>query len=208
MTRSDLSEQTDHHQTYLRRLLTPERFKHSIGVMHVMGELAVAYSLDRSRAVTAGLLHDAAKDLEPERQLALAEEAGITFSHPCERQPVYLHAQVSAYLISKELGITDGLILDAISAHSYAGDGDHFDALFSRCLRFADILAPSKEWKGMRKLKSVVYAGRVEEAALLQSGWLIEYFREQDIPIHPNLLNGFHALSARLGVTNSFFERW
>ena len=203
-----MSAQTDHHLSYLRQILTPGRFEHSIGVMHVMGELAVIYSLDRSRAMTAGLLHDAAKDLEPERQLALAEEAEIMFSHPCERHPIYLHAPMSAYLVSKELGITDSLILDAISAHSYAGDGDHSDALFSRCLRFADILAPSKEWKGMRKLKSVVYAGRVEEAALLQSGWLIEYFREESIPIHPNLLNDYQALSARLGVMNSFFERW
>jgi len=203
-----MSEHTDHHLAYLRRLLTPERLQHSIGVMGVMDELAVIYSLDRSRAMTAGLLHDAGKDLEPERQLSLAGEAGIEFSHPCERHPVYLHAPVSAYLISTELGITDSLILDAISAHSYAGGGDHFDALFSRCLRFADILAPSKEWKGMRKLKSVVYAGRVEEAALLQSGWLIEYFREQAIPIHPNLLNDYRVLSARLDVTDSFFERW
>ena len=176
--------------------------------MRVMGELAEIYALDRTQAMTAGLLHDAARDLEPERQLALAEEAKIKFFHPCERHPVYLHAKVGAYLVSQELRVTNRLILDSISAHSFVGDGDSFDAPFSWCLRFADILAPVKEWKGMKKLESFVHAGRTEEAALLQCGWLIEYFQETGIPVHPNLPKHFQALSAKLRVADLFFERW
>ncbi len=30
-----------------------------------------------------------------------------------------------AYLVAKELGITDRLVLEAIAAHSYAGNGRH-----------------------------------------------------------------------------------
>ncbi len=120
--------------------------------MHVMGELAEIYALDRTQAMTAGLLHDAARDLGLERQLALAEEAKIEFSHPCERYPVYLHALVGGHLVSKELEVTDGLILDSISTHSFVSNGDGFDAPFSWCLRFADILAPVRAWKGMKKL--------------------------------------------------------
>ena len=55
---------------FLELNLTPARLRHSIGVMHVMTELAEIYSLDLAQAQTAGLLHDAAKDLEPEQQLA------------------------------------------------------------------------------------------------------------------------------------------
>jgi predicted HD superfamily hydrolase involved in NAD metabolism len=176
--------------------------------MHVMGELAQVYRLDPTRAMTAGLLHDSARDLKVEHQLALAEEAGMMLSHPCERHPVYLHALVGAYLVSKELGITDGLILDAISTHSYAGNGDNLENLFSRCLRAADILAPIHEWKGKEKLRRVVWAGRMDEAALLQSGWLIEFFEQRGIPVHPNLMESYETLSAKLGVDDSFFERW
>ena len=83
--------------------------------MRVMGKLAEVYSLDRTRATIVGLLHDAARDLKPERQMTLAEEAKIELCHPCERHPQYLHGPVGAYLVSKEFEITDQLILDAIS---------------------------------------------------------------------------------------------
>ncbi len=168
-------EHIDRYLPFLSSLLTPSRIQHSLGVMQVMAELTPIYSLDRAQAMTAGLLHDSARDLSTEYQLALLEEAGIELHDPCEQHPVYLHALVGAYLVAKELGITDRLILDAIAAHSYAGRGHNMDAPLSQCLRFADILAPIQEWKGMKKLRSAVYARRTDKAALLQCGWLIEY---------------------------------
>lgn len=199
---------TEDYTGYLERILTPQRFQHSLGVMEVMRELAEVYHLDRAKAMTAGLLHDAAKDLEPEQLLTLAEESKIEFRYPCERLPVYLHAPVSAYLVSKELGITDSLILDAISTHSYFGAGDNFDEPFSWCLRSADLVEPGREWKGVKRLRSVVYAGRLEEAALLQCSWLIRFLPEIGIPVHPNLVENYQSLSARLRVGEAFCERW
>jgi len=201
-------EHIDRYLPFLRSLLTPSRLQHSLGVMQVMAELTPIYSLDRAQAMTAGLLHDSARDLSSEYQLALVEEAGIELLDPCEQHPVYLHALVGAYLVAKELGITDRLILDAIAAHSYAGNGHNIDAPLSRCLRFADILAPIQEWKGMKKLRSVVYARRTDKAALLQCGWLIEYFQEQRVPVHPNLARQYQALVSKLAITESFFDRW
>ena len=198
----------DRYWFFLQGLLTPSRLQHSLGVMRVMAELTPIYSVDRVQAMTAGLLHDAARDLSSEDQLALAEEAGIELRDPCEQHPVYLHALVGAYLVAKELAVTDRLILDAIAAHSYARAGPNFHAPLSQCLRFADILAPSQEWLGMNKLKAVVYAGRTEEAALLQCGWLIEYFQEQRVPVHPNLARQCQVLESKVTVTESFFERW
>lgn len=207
-TEADFQPLLKRYLPFLERLLTPSRLGHSLRVMDVMRDLAAIYSLDRGRAMTAGLLHDAARDLEPEAQLALVEEAGITFLHPCERHPVYLHALAGAYLVSRELGVTDERILDAIAAHSYAGRGERSNELLSRCLRAADLVASRLEWNGRERLKRVVYGGRIEEAALLQCGWLIEYLERQGVPVHPNLANRFAALSAELGATESFFTRW
>jgi predicted HD superfamily hydrolase involved in NAD metabolism len=173
-----------------------------------MTELSPIYSLDRIQAMTAGLLHDAARDLSHEKRLALAEEACIELCDPCEQHPVYLHALVGAYLVSRELGITDCLILDAIAAHSYAGNGHNFNAPLSRCLRFADILAPTQEWKGIRKLRSIVYAGLIDEATLLHCRLVIEYFQGHRVPVHPNLTKQYQTLLSKLAVTEAFFERW
>jgi predicted HD superfamily hydrolase involved in NAD metabolism len=173
-----------------------------------MRDLADIYSLDGDKAALTGLLHDVAKDLSHEEQLAIAEEAGVRYSFPCESHPVYLHATVGAHMVSKHLGVSDPTILDAISTHSYSGDGVGYNSAFSRCLRFADILAPTQEWVGMERLRSLVYTRQFEEAVLLQSVWLIEYFESCNIPIHPNLAREVRDGSERLGVGDEFFRRW
>jgi predicted HD superfamily hydrolase involved in NAD metabolism len=198
----------DHHTSFLKRTLTPDRFEHSVGVMRVMEELAEVYSLDPDQAVTAGLVHDAAKDMTEEDQLALAEQAHIVLAHPSERHPIYLHAPVGAYVAATELGITDRLVLDAIAAHSWSGDGKNFDAPLAQCLRAADLIASVAEWNGREKLKRVVYAGQIEQATLLQCAWLIEFFQARAVPIHPNLTTIVQSLSTKLGTGESFFERW
>lgn len=194
--------------SFLEKVLTPARLQHSLGVMQVMKELSSIYCLDLEQAMTAGLLHDAAKDLSHEKQMALAQEAKLEFHDPCETHPIYLHAPTGAYLAARDLNITDTLVLDAIAAHSFSAGLDNFNAPLSQCLRFADLLAPISEWHGMNKFKSVVYSGNAEEAHLLQCGWLMEFFPEKQIPVHPNVVREYQALSKKLGVSVSFFERW
>lgn len=193
---------------FLKNSLSPARLQHSLGVMQVMKELSPIYSLDLTQAMTAGLLHDAAKDLSLERQLALAEEARLEFNEDCEKHPIYLHAPVGAYLVKRELHVTDAAVLDAIAAHSFSSGYDHFNMPLSQCLRFADLLAPVIEWHGIKKFKSVVYSGNADESHLLQCGWLMEFFEERQIPIHPNVISEHQVLSKKLGVTASFFERF
>jgi predicted HD superfamily hydrolase involved in NAD metabolism len=203
-----MNYELDRYSSFVEGLLSPRRYQHSLRVMQCMAELAKIYSLDRDQAMVTGLLHDAARDMSDVQLLAMAQEAGIELSDPCERHPVYLHAPVGAYLVSRELNITDDRVLDAITAHSHASHGRYFDAPLSRCLRFADVLEPGREWPGSNALRNMVYGGRDEEAALLLCGWLIEFFQEQCIPVHPNLLKHFHELSDKLAVNESFFERW
>ena len=186
---------------FLESVLTPERLQHSLGVEHVMEELAGVYSLDREQAALTGLLHDVAKDMEPERQMALATEAGIDIGHPCERDPFYLHGPVGAYVVSKRLGVGDPTVLRAIAMHTWCGEGGGglgFPLLW--CLRFADLLEPTRDdrrWK--QELGRMAYAGRLEEAALFETRLLIRWFEENGTPIHPNMVWVCEHLSAKLG---------
>ena len=206
--------QMDRYLSFLEQVLTPKRFEHSLGVMQVMEELAEVYSLDRQRAMLTGLLHDAAKDLEPARQKALVEEGRIEIRHTCENDwSSYLHGPAGAYFVYKELGITDTVILDAISTHTYCSNGQSFDAPICWCLRFSDILEPTRDWtnvellrRGVRRLREVVDGGRMDEGALLQTGWLIEWFTEEGKAVHPNMRRVYRKLSAKLGVTSEFFH--
>ena len=205
---------THRYLPFLERMLTPKRLQHSLGVMQVMGDLAGVYRLDREKALTVGLLHDAAKDLDPPQQMTLMEEAGVEIRCDCDKDWVYyLHGPVGAYLVQKELAIQDPLILNAIAMHTYYGYGDGFDEPMTWCVRFSDILEPGRDWSavkwlrnGLERLRTVVYAGRLEEGALLQTGWLLEWFEEDGLPIHPNLRLSYENLSTKLKVDHTFLE--
>jgi predicted HD superfamily hydrolase involved in NAD metabolism len=193
----------EHYISFLKKVLTPSRLQHSLGVMQVMGELTDVYALDREKAITAGLLHDAGKDLPPAQQQQIIQEAGIEIDFPCDHNYLlYLHGPAGAYFVQKELGITDPLIIDAISMHTFYGNGENYDTPFLWCLRFADILEPNRNWSSVRwfrdgqsRLRQVVYAGKLEEGAFLQTGWLIKMFEENSFPVHPNIRRVFRELS-------------
>lgn len=204
----------DHYRSYLEKKLTPKRLEHSLGVMRVMDELSSVYHLDRSQAVAAGLLHDAAKDLSPEEIGQIIAEAEIRFYYPCDRDyTLYLHAPVGAHLVARQLNISDPLVLDAIEMHTFYGGGVNFEHPLVWCLRFSDLLEPSRNWSDVRvlrngapRLRDAVYAGRMQEGAFLQTGYLIQWFDEVGMPVHPNIRILHQKLAARLALDDTFLR--
>lgn len=192
---------------FLERVLTPPRLKHSLGVMQVMEELAEVYGLDREKARAAGLLHDAAKDLSSEQQEFLIREGGIEIHYPEEQDYVlYLHGPVGAYFVHKELDVSDRLILDAITMHTYYGTGENWNNPLVWCLRFADILEPNRNWsavswlqQGTPRLRELAYAGRLTEAALFQMNVISEWFDSVGYPVHPHMRQARKELLLRGG---------
>ena len=175
--------------TFLQEHLKPDRIKHSLEVVSVMADLAEVYCLDRSQALTAALLHDAAHDFTDEQLLAYAQKAGIRINHPSEAHPLYIHGPVSAAFIQTELGIDYQPILDAIYTHSFMENASDFHAPLSWCLRFADMLAASRTWKEyQQRLKPLAYSGQLHEAACVAMTWVVELHQGLGNPVHPSLL--------------------
>jgi len=176
--------------------LTPQRFKHSLGVMQTMGELAVIYSLDKAAALTAGILHDIAKEFTPEGLIRWADENSILLYSEYDRMPLFLHGPVGACYVKQKFGVKDANILEAISRHSYFGDGIALSPSFCWCLRLADLLEPSRDWEELKlRLKPVAYAGELREAAYLLIKWLIPFHESISLPVHPNMQRVFQELS-------------
>jgi predicted HD superfamily hydrolase involved in NAD metabolism len=191
----------------LSRLVTPERLQHCLDVAEIMGVLAPIYDLDGARAMTAGLLHDAAKDLTPTEQSHLLRDAGIKPLCPAERHPVYMHAPAGAILAQDGFRIGDPQILAAIACHSYGGSWPALNHPLASCLRLADVLGPIEPWFGMAKLETYAMAGRLIESTLLHAHWVTELFQARQIPRHPNLLRVRRELAAKLQPLPSFLAR-
>lgn len=199
---------------FIEKVNTPRRLQHSLGVMQVMGELAQVYALDVELAETIGILHDAAKDISPELIGQLIQEGQIQTQYDCENDYVYyLHGPVGAYFVHRELGITDQLILGAIYTHTFCGDGEYFNHPLAWCLHFADILEPSRSWHrwpwlqtAVESLRAMVYGGRMDESAYLQTSMLLKWFPELGIPVHPHIRQVNQELAAKLNLDSGFLE--
>jgi len=196
----------DFYIAFAEHQLTPQRFEHSLGVMHVMSELASIYNLNKTTAMTAGILHDIAKEFTPDDLIKLAGEHNIVLRTEYDKIPLFLHGPAGACYIAQTLGMRDSMILDAISRHSYFGEGAALSPSFCWCLRFADLLEPSRDWKELRnQLKPFVYAGEIGEAAYLLMRWIIPFHESSLLPIHPNMQKVFDQLSA-LKSEESLYE--
>jgi predicted HD superfamily hydrolase involved in NAD metabolism len=199
----------DHYIGFAEEHLTPQRFKHSLGVMQVMGELAAIYNLDATNALTAGILHDIAKEFTSEALLKFAGENKIPLRTEYDRFPLFLHGPVGAGYVALQLGVADPVTLDAISRHSYFDGGAALSPPFCWCLRFADILEPTRDWKEFKsQLKPFVYSVKIREAAYLLMNWLIPFHESMSLPVHPKMRRLLQELSVLRNEKDSseFYE--
>ncbi len=199
---------------FLEKWLTPSRLAHSLGSMKVMGELAEVYGFDQDLAQIIGILHDAGKDLPEEMISELIYEGNIQLNHECENSYLlYLHGPVGAYFVQKELGITEEIIIDAIKTHTYYGSSRFFHDPVVWCLRFSDVLEPTRKWGTEKilldcalRLEKLVYSGKIEEGAFLQTGCLIKWFEEKGMPVHPTMRKIKQEIGEKLGLDDTYLE--
>ena len=192
---------------HLQQHLSPSRYQHSVGVMHIIADLAEIYTLDQEQAELTGLVHDIAKDLSAAELLTFAKQGALPITYTLERHPMYLHGPVGAYLAQQTLLINDTQILTAIRTHTTHASEAGANHRLCWCLRFADILAPVIPWPGQEKFHQTVYAGQFSQAQLLISTWIMKYFEQAAIPIHPNFKHHTTTLAAELHVTPEFYAR-
>lgn len=131
-------------QQALRETLTPKRYRHTMGVVRTAASLAQKWGADPLQARMAALLHDCAKNLDPETLHALSgDDTGIASVQ---------HAFAGAAVAKDGYGVTDERILHAIRLHS-TGDADM--TLLDKVTYLADLTEPNRNFPcvdDMRKL--------------------------------------------------------
>ncbi|HEX6035034.1 MAG TPA: bis(5'-nucleosyl)-tetraphosphatase (symmetrical) YqeK, partial [Anaerolineales bacterium] len=183
------------YEGYVKERLTPRRFEHSLGVMKTMEALAPIYSLDLHQARLAGLLHDAAKELPDSEWMSLVKDNEQLLLDSKEYDyHRYLHGPVGVIVIQRDLHVEDEEVLEAIATHGYHGPWEAFNRPLSWCLRFSDILEPGRDWRNNHWLRELVfplreaaYGGRLQEAALMITRRLVEWYEHDGVAIHPNI---------------------
>ncbi len=128
-------------QDILREKQNGKRFIHTLGVQYTSACLAMCYGADVNKAQMAGLLHDCAKHMKPEKLLEISKKQGLKISKAQERNPFLLHGRVGAYLARTKYGIKDEEILGAIEWHT---TGRPEMTLLEKIIFTADYIEPGR----------------------------------------------------------------
>lgn len=164
----------------LKKVLSPLRYQHSLSVMKLAQELAVLYGVNPEKAGLAGLLHDVAREVEPNRLVAIAEETGLALSENELSAPVLLHGKVGKVLLASEWGINDPEILSAVALHV---TGAPEMPLLAQVIFLADFAEPGRGFFSSDLARTLAKSNRIaalqyvfqqEINYLLSHGFLLE----------------------------------
>ncbi|MBR2023795.1 MAG: nicotinate (nicotinamide) nucleotide adenylyltransferase [Clostridia bacterium] len=127
------------------------RREHSLGVAKLAAKRARGLKIDESKAITAGLFHDCAKNLELDSPLLSGfvkkDEWGDI------PQPV-LHQFTGAYLAETRFGVTDTDVLNAVRYHT-SGRENMSD--LEKLIFLADMLEEGRNFDGVDELRALFW---------------------------------------------------
>ena len=146
------SKNIERYTAYLKEHLSKKWYTHSLNVAEAARELAERFGGDKDKAYTAGLLHDIAKELPVEEQLALVSKSRLAV-HEIEKQAVPLyHAIAGAVLVQTLFEINDLDIINAIRYHTVAcGDMSRLTEI----IYLADLISADRDYKDVGRMRKL-----------------------------------------------------
>jgi nicotinate-nucleotide adenylyltransferase len=128
---------------FLRKNLSPRRYQHSRAVAELCRELCLRFGVDPGTGYTAGLGHDAARELPENVLVREAARDGLPADPYENKKPVLLHGRVSALILKEKFGVGDKEILEAVRRHTLG----HPDlSLLGKILFVADYCEPGRKF--------------------------------------------------------------
>ncbi|OMP67615.1 bis(5'-nucleosyl)-tetraphosphatase (symmetrical) YqeK [Domibacillus epiphyticus] len=171
----------------VEKQLTEKRYTHTLGVAETAIRLAEKYGADVKKAELAAIFHDYAKFRKKEemRQILIDEQMDkrlLQFHHEL------WHAPVGAFLVQKEAGITDEVILSAIRWHT---TGRPNMTTLEKIVYLADYIEPGRRFPGVDEVRQIA-AQSLNKAVLAAVKNSIMFLMSKQQPVFPVTLDTYN----------------
>lgn len=185
-------------QDYLKHNLDRKRYEHTSRVVEEAVALSDIFSVDREKARTAALLHDAMKN-RTTGFLVSHLESDAQARQDAHRTPEVLHGFSAALLSRREAGIEDEDILNAIRYHT-TGRADMSD--LEKVIYLADVIEAGRSYEGLEPLRKLAYRD-LDGAMLMALEMSLSHLMEKGRTIDTDTISArdyFHAAAGNHGL--------
>lgn len=181
-------------QDFLKKSLDKKRYEHTSRVVEEAVALSNTHEIDRDKARTAALLHDAMKNRSTAFLVRHLESDPV--SQPDAQRPSEVLHGFSAALFSRsEAGIEDEDILNAIRYHT-TGRADMSD--LEKVVYLADVIEAGRTYEGLEPLRKLAYRD-LDGAMLMALEMSLSHLVEKGKTIDPDTISARDHFNAAAG---------
>lgn len=178
------------------RVLSEERFKHTLDVADWAEELARHHGLDPLKARCAALAHDLAKEIPIKDQLSLARRWDLFHYPEDELNPAVIHGRLAAYWLEHYYKVEDAEVLAAVESHTLGRPGM---SPLEMLIYSADLTEASRDFPKVDILRQSLYDD-LEKGTLDCVEHTLIYLKQRNNPIHPLTQMTYEDLQRRQNI--------
>ncbi len=147
-----LQTKFDFYEKKLKKILSRERFEHSLRVVETALKYASGLKIDNDKLILSALIHDRAKELPEDKLAKISVENNRPLELAEKINPVLLHGPVGAIIIKNEWEIFDREILRAVKCHTTACPEM---GMIEKIVFLADCLEPNRDYPEANELREI-----------------------------------------------------
>jgi predicted HD superfamily hydrolase involved in NAD metabolism len=167
--------------------ITERRYVHTLGVMQTAIQLASRFGDDPKKAELAAIFHDYAKFRPKEEMKRIIEEQGMPEQLLVHNNELW-HAPVGAYLVEKEVGITDQDVLNAIKYHT---SGRPNMTLLEKIIYVADYIEPGRQFPGVDEVRELA-ENDLDQALIKSIQNTIMFLLKKNQAVYPETIQTYN----------------
>ncbi|MCL1844211.1 MAG: nicotinate-nucleotide adenylyltransferase [Defluviitaleaceae bacterium] len=180
-------------QARLEEILSPRRFKHTLGTVIEAEKLAKHYKADIKKARWAALLHDCAKEFSAGKKRVLCDMWGIPIDDVMASHIDVTHSHLGAECAKRQFYVNDEEILQAIRCHT---TGHNDMTLLDKIVMLADYIEPYREdYSGLSEIRCLAYAD-INKALAIGIKGTIEDLKQRGNAVHPHSKDALRKLQS------------
>jgi len=166
-----------------------------MGTVECAVKMAEIYGADVTKAETAALLHDCAKETSDKNLLKKASKYGFEIDEMHLQIPQLLHGAAAAHIAKEKFGVDDGEILEAISYHTVPKPNM---CDLAKILYVADKIEKTRMFSDLKEIREAVDEAKALDDVFLMT---LKCVKLEHIinnkPLHPASLETYnHIVSA------------